>query len=81
MQVMSLTSSFYHLIFKCNLDLQPTTFFHKESKSKKKCVCVGGGGGGVGGAPGEGGRGGGVDGWTDEQAQTNLPLQLLRTMH
>ena len=78
MQVMSLTSSFYHLIFKCNLDLQPTTFFHKESKSKKKvCVCGGGGGG----APGEGGRGEGVDGWTDEQAQTNLPLQLLRTMH
>ena len=31
------------------------------------------GGGGVVG----GGRGVGVDGWTDEQAQTNLPLQLL----
>ena len=32
-----------------------------------------------------GGGGGGVDGRTDEQAQTNLPLQLLRscgiTMH
>ena len=25
-----------------------------------------------------GGGGGGVDGWTDEKAQTNLPLQLLR---
>ena len=29
--------------------------------------------------------GAGVDGWTDEEAQTNLPLQLLRswgiTMH
>ena len=23
--------------------------------------------------------GGGVDGWTDEQAQTNLPLQLLQS--
>ena len=23
--------------------------------------------------------GGGVDGWTDEQARTNLPLQLLRS--
>ena len=23
---------------------------------------------------------GGVDGWTDEQAQTNLPLQLLRSL-
>ena len=28
---------------------------------------------------GGGGVGGGVDGWTDEQAQTNLPLQLLRS--
>ena len=26
------------------------------------------------------GGGGGVDGWTDEQAQTNLPLQLLRSL-
>ena len=25
------------------------------------------------------GGGGRVDGWTDEQAQTNLPLQLLRS--
>ena len=33
----------------------------------------GGGGGGVGG-----GRGGQVNGWTDAQAQTNLPLQLLQ---
>ena len=41
-------------------------FFHKESKSKKKNIYIfyfffGG----------EGGRG--IDGWTDEQAQTNLP--------
>ena len=34
---------------------------------KKKIFFFGGGGGG----------GGGVDGQTDEQAQTNLPLQLL----
>ena len=39
-------------------------FFTKNPNLKKKmCVCVGGGGG--------------VDGQTDEQAQTNLPLQLL----
>ena len=44
-------------------------FFHKESKSKKN-FSGGGGGGGVRRC------GGGVDGWTDEQAQTNLPLQL-----
>ena len=43
-------------------------FFHKESKSSFFCWAVGWG---------EGGRG--VDGWTDEQAQTNLPLQLLRS--
>ena len=49
-------------------------FFHKESKSKKK-LFLGGGGGGVR-------RGGGwVDGWTDEQAQTNLPLQLRSWRH
>ena len=46
-------------------------FFYKESKSK-----IGGGGGG-------GGRVGkfwvGVDGRTDKHAQTNLPLQLLRS--
>ena len=42
-------------------------FFHKRSKSEKK---MGGGGWG---------EGGGVDGWTDEQAQTNLPLQLLQS--
>ena len=36
-----------------------------------------GGGGGVG----RGGVGGGgwVDGWTDKQAKTNLPLQLLQS--
>ena len=43
-------------------------FFHKESKSKTKYFGRGWGGGGKGG----------VDGWTDEQTQTNLPLQLLR---
>ena len=40
-------------------------------------------GGGVGWKMLEGGRAGrweaGVDGWTDEQAQTNLLLQLLRS--
>ena len=50
-------------------------FFYKESKSIKRrkglflfflCVCGGGGDGG--------GSGWGVDGWTEEQAQTNLPL-------
>ena len=55
-------------------------------------MCVGGGGGGgggdgagvriffgggSGGGGGDGGCGGVVDGWTDKQAQTNLPLQLL----
>ena len=40
-------------------------FFYKESKSKKKLW-----GGGCGSR---------VDGWTDEQAQTNLSLQLLRS--
>ena len=44
-------------------------FFHKESKSKKKIFV---GGGRVGGS-------GRVDGWTVEQAHTNLPLQLLRS--
>ena len=28
---------------------------------------------------GGGGGDGGIDGWTDEQAQTNLALQLLRS--
>ena len=42
-------------------------YFYKDSGFKKKNFFGGGGGGG----------GGGVDGWTDEQAQTNLPLQLL----
>ena len=51
-QVMSLTSSIFmtidHLTFKCDLDLQPTIFFHKESKTKKKIFFFfwGGGGGG-----------------------------------
>ena len=39
-------------------------FFYKESKSKKGTFVRGWGG---------------VDGRTDEQAQTNLPLQLLRS--
>ena len=58
-------------------------FYHKESKSKKKIffiLRVGGGGGG-GGWGVVRGAGGGVDGWTDKQAQTNLPLQLLRKFH
>ena len=37
----------------------------------------GGGGGGLDGVRGV--MRGGEDGWTDEQAQTNLPLQLLRS--
>ena len=55
--------------------VEEVNFFNKESKTylrkKKKiffCVCEWGGGGGRG-----------VDGLTDEQAQTNLPLQLLRS--
>ena len=39
-------------------------------------MCVGGGGGGGGDVRMVGA---GVDGWTDEQAQTNLPLQLIRS--
>ena len=43
-------------------------YFYKESKSKNKFFfCFGGGGGG------------GIDGRTDKQAQTNSPLQLLRS--
>ena len=42
-------------------------FFHKDSKSKKNFFIGGGGGAGL------------VDGWTVEKAQTNLPLQLLRS--
>ena len=45
-------------------------FFHKESK-------WGGGGGGVGGGEIWGGE---VDGETVEQAQINLPLQLLQSL-
>ena len=48
-------------------------FFHTESKCKKKNLR------GEGGAGWGRGHGGEVDGWTDEQAQTNLPLQLLRS--
>ena len=43
-------------------------FFTKNPNLKKKIFFLGGGG-----------VGGGEDGWTDEQAQTNLPLQLLRS--
>ena len=46
-------------------------FFHKESKSKKKMFFFFWRGGG--------GKGPGVDGWIDEQAQTNLLLQLFRS--
>ena len=50
--------------------------FDKESISKKNvCFFFWGGGGGGGGD----GAGWVVDVWTDEQAQTNLPLQLLRS--
>ena len=50
---------------------------HKESKAKRNW---GGGGaaGRFGGVSGGGGRCTWMD-WTDEQAQTNLPLQLLRS--
>ena len=47
-------------------------FFYRESKSKK--IIKGGGEGEMGGGRG---MGWGVDGRTYEQAQTNLPLQLL----
>ena len=43
-------------------------FSHVESKSKKTNLNLGVGWGE--------GAGGGVDGWTDEQAQANLLLQL-----
>ena len=56
--------------------LESLNFFHKESKSKKKIFFFFGGGSGVWCGEG-GGMGGGKDGWTDEQAQTNLPLHLL----
>ena len=48
-------------------------FFYRESKSKKIIK----GGGGEGEMGGGRGMGWGVDGRTYEQAQTNLPLQLL----
>ena len=52
-------------------------FFTKNSNLKLKKILEGGGGGGVGerGIVGLGR----VDRWTDEQAQTNLPLQFLRS--
>ena len=49
-------------------------FFHKESKKKFFFGTCGLVGGGADVGLGEGGL---VDGWTVEQAQTNLPLQLL----
>ena len=55
-----------------------SAFFHTESKSKKKKIFFFFLGGGVGGWW-RGGSVWGVDGWTDKQAQTNLPLQLLRS--
>ena len=47
-------------------------FFHIQSKY----IFCGGGGWGCGGVARGGGRavGGGVDGWTDIQTQTDLPL-------
>ena len=53
-------------------------FFHKESKSKKNFF-LRGLGWGVRGVRGREGGGGVVVGCTDEQAQTNLPFQLLRS--
>ena len=55
-------------------------FFTKNPNPKKKIFFIGGGGGGrwKGGGGYGGGKGGGVDGWTDAQAQTNLPLQLVQ---
>ena len=58
-------------------------FSHKKSKSKKKTkkkhvfFFFWGGGAGGGHGRGEGGRGW-VDGWTEEQSETNLPLHFLR---
>ena len=49
-------------------------FFTKNPNLKKRF----GGGGRVWRGAGWG-DGGGEDGWTDEQAQTNLPLQLLQS--
>ena len=88
---------FYHLTFKCNLyfNLPTYEFFSQRRQILKKCVFVsfflfffffffffGGGGGGLCGAKVDEG---GVDGCTEEQSQTNLPLQLHRlggiTMH
>ena len=91
MQVMSLTSSiydhFYHLTVKCDLDRQPTNlhFFTKNPNLKKMFVFLFffSAGWGVEGGVGRGwagsGGGAGVDGWTEEQAQTNLPIQLFRS--
>ena len=60
------------MTFKCDLDLPTYDFFFTKNPNlkKKKKILVGGG---------VSGGGGGVDGWTDEQAQTNLPLQLLQS--
>ena len=52
-------------------------FSPKESKSKKKIIFFWGGGGGGGG--GGGVRGRRMDRQTGPKAQTNLPLQLLRS--
>ena len=54
-------------------------FFHKKNPNLKKKIKIlfFGGRRGLGGMTGEGRGGGGeVDGWTEEQFQTNLPLQL-----
>ena len=66
--------TFYHLTFKCDIDLQPTNlqiFFKKKSKFKKKNFLFEG--------RAEGAAGLGVDALTDKPAQANFPLQLLRS--
>ena len=63
-------SAFHQLCPRYSGILTPTSpFFHKESKSNFFWWRVGCGGARVGGV--------GVDGRTDEQAQTNLPLKHL----
>ena len=53
-------------------------FFTQNPNLKRHFVFFGGGGGVGGGRRGDGCVCWGVDGWIDEQAQTKLPLQLLR---
>ena len=51
-----------------------TILSSENSNPGKKSFFGGGGGGGDGRGEGEG-----LDGWTEEQSQTNLLLQLLRS--